>query len=109
MVLLATIPSGSISPTPLPAAARQVFDSFELIIAAAPQAPSSRPTSAAPTVPLAVEITSSDTEGEFAPTTFKFEANETGGTEPYTYSSDDLIDLDDIIDMTYSTGSDSDN
>jgi hypothetical protein len=97
MVLLATIPSGSISPTPLPAAARQVFDSFELITAAAPQAPPSRPPSAAPTVPLAVEITSSDTE-EVAPTTFKFEANETGGTEPYTYSSDDLIDLDDIID-----------
>jgi hypothetical protein len=98
MVLLATIPSGSISPTPLPAAARQVFDSFELITGAAPQAPPSRPPSAAPTVPLAVEITSSDTEGEVAPTTFEFEANVTGGTEPYTYSSDDLIDLDDIID-----------
>jgi hypothetical protein len=69
-----------------------------MVLSAAPQAPPSRPPSAAPTVPLAVEITSSDTEGEFAPTTFKFEANETGGTEPYTYSSDDLIDLDDIID-----------
>src|SRR5215203_3928536 len=94
MVLLATIPSGSISPTPLPAAARQVFDSFELITAAAPQAPPSGP----PAEPLTVEITSSDTEGEVAPTTFEFEANVTGGTEPYTYSSDDLIDLDDIID-----------
>src|SRR5829696_1251529 len=91
MVLLATIPSGSISPTPLPAAARQVFDSFELITAAAPP-------SAAPAEPLTVEITSSDTEGEVAPTTFEFEANVTGGTEPYTYSSYDLIDLDDIID-----------
>ena len=97
MVLLATIPSGSISPTPLPAAARQVFDSFELITAAAPQAPPSGPPSAAPAEPLTVEITSSDTEGEVAPTTFEFEANVTGGTKSYTYSSDDLIDLDDII------------
>jgi PKD repeat protein len=73
-----TLPSGSLAPiTPLPAAVRQVFDSFELIAAAAP---------AAPTEPLTVEITSSDTEGEVAPATFEFDADVTGGTEPYTYS-----------------------
>src|SRR5215218_5458352 len=57
-------------PTPFPAAARQVFGSFELI--------------AAPAEPLRVEITSSDTEGQVAPATFDFEANVTGGMEPYT-------------------------
>jgi PKD repeat protein len=39
-------------------------------------------------VPLTVEITSSDTEGEVAPATFEFDADVTGGTEPYTYSWD---------------------
>jgi PKD repeat protein/type II secretory pathway pseudopilin PulG len=39
--------------------------------------------------PLTVEITSSDTEGGgIAPATFEFEADVTGGTEPYTYSWD---------------------
>src|SRR5215213_6001553 len=66
-------PSSSLPPTPFPAAVRQVFGSFELL--------------AAPTEPLAVEITSSDTEG-VAPATFDFEANVTGGTVPYTYSWD---------------------
>jgi hypothetical protein len=33
--------------------------------------------------PLAVDIVSNDKEGE-APATFEFEANVTGGTEPYT-------------------------
>src|SRR5215218_1564586 len=61
-------------PTPFPAAARQIFGSFELI--------------AAPAEPLTVEITSSDTEGQVAPATFDFEANVTGGTVPYTYSWD---------------------
>src|SRR5215216_4711890 len=65
--------SSSLPPTPFPAAVRQVFGSFELL--------------AAPTEPLAVEITSSDTEG-VAPATFDFEANVTGGTVPYTYSWD---------------------
>jgi PKD repeat protein len=60
-------------PTPFPSAVRQIFGSFELL--------------AAPTEPLAVEITSSDTEG-VAPATFDFEANVTGGTVPYTYSWD---------------------
>src|SRR5215216_1712479 len=67
-----TVSSGSgvaPPPTPFPAAARQIFGSFELI--------------AAPAEPLTVEITSSDTEG-VAPATFDFEANVTGGTEPYT-------------------------
>ncbi len=69
-------PSGSLAPTPLPALARQVFDSFELVAVAAP------------IEPLTVEITS-DTEGEaIAPATFEFEANVTGGTGPYTYSWD---------------------
>src|SRR5215210_1205019 len=68
-----TVSSGSgvaPPPTPFPAAARQVFGSFELI-------------AAAPAEPLRVEITSSDTEG-VAPATFDFEANVTGGMEPYT-------------------------
>jgi PKD repeat protein len=69
-----TISSGSLSPsTPLPAAIRQVFDSFELV--------------AAPTEPLRVETTSSDTEG-VAPATFEFEADVTGGMEPYTINWD---------------------
>ncbi|MDQ4017920.1 MAG: PKD domain-containing protein [Thermoproteota archaeon] len=77
------IPSGSLAPILLPASVRQVFDSFELVAAAAPSPPSPPPTS-----PLIVEITSSDTEGEVAPATFEFEAEVAGGTEPYTYSWD---------------------
>jgi hypothetical protein len=63
------------SPTLLspPAPVRQVFDSFQLIAVEAFAQPPR------------VEITSSDTEG-VAPATFRFEANVTGGTEPYTYS-----------------------
>jgi PKD repeat protein len=77
-----TIPSGSLASTPLPAPVRQVFDSFELV--AVPPSPPSPP----PVSPLTVEITSSDTEGEVAPATFEFDADVTGGTEPYTYSWD---------------------
>src|SRR5215203_1499748 len=76
--VIETVSSGSSvapPPTPFPAAARQVFGSFELI-------------AAAPAEPLRVEITSSDTEGQVAPATFDFEANVTGGTVPYTYSWD---------------------
>jgi PKD repeat protein len=56
-------------------------------------------------VPLAVEITSSDTEG-VAPATFDFEANVTGGTVPYTYSwdfGDGSVESDDdeTIDHTF--------
>src|ERR687898_2580183 len=48
-----TRPSGSLTPISLPATVRQVFDSFELVAAVV-----------VPTVPLTVEITSSDTEEE---------------------------------------------
>src|SRR5918993_2675549 len=73
-----TRPSGSLTPISLPATVRQVFDSFELVAAVV-----------VPTVPLTVEITSSDDEeGEVAPATFEFDADLTGGTEPYTYSWD---------------------
>jgi PKD repeat protein len=67
--------SGSLVPTstPPPAPVRQVFDSFELV--------------AARTEPLTVEIISSDTEG-VAPATSEFEADITGGMEPYTISWD---------------------
>ena len=84
-----TRPSGSLASTPLPAPVRQVFDSFELVAspALAPPPPPPPP-EAATTVPLTVEITSSDTEGEVAPATFEFDADVTGGTEPYTYSWD---------------------
>jgi PKD repeat protein len=68
-----TTPSGSLASTPLPASVKQVFDSFELV--------------AAPTEPLTVEITSSDTEG-IAPATFEFEADVTGGMEPYIINWD---------------------
>src|SRR5215208_5334469 len=82
---------------PLPIAVQQVFDSFELIavqdIPAAQSvqaqeqevAEEEEPTSSS----LTVDITSSDTEeGEedaTAPATFEFEADVSGGTEPYTY------------------------
>ena len=87
-----TRPSVSLASTPLlPAPVRQVFDSFELVAAPAPAPsppPLPLPPEAATTVPLTVEITSSDTEGEVAPATFEFDADVTGGTEPYTYSWD---------------------
>ena len=90
-----TISSGSLAATQLPPPVRQALDSFELVTAAAPAPPSSAtapaatpPPAAPPTVPLAVEITSSDTEGKVAPATFEFDADVTGGTEPYTYSWD---------------------
>jgi PKD repeat protein len=86
---------------PLPIAVQQVFDSFELIatpevaqemLAAQSEqaqeqevAEEEEPTSSS----LTVDITSSDTEeGEedaTAPATFEFEADVSGGTEPYTY------------------------
>jgi PKD repeat protein len=86
-----TASSGRVSPTPLPALARQVFDSFELVAARAE--------------PLTIEIISSGTEG-VAPATFEFEANIIGGTGPYTYSwdfGDGSVDVDDdeIIGHTF--------
>src|SRR5919106_2376027 len=66
-----TTPSSNLARTSLPAPARQVFDSFELV--------------AAHTVPLTVETISSGTGG-VAPATFEFEAEVTGGMEPYAIS-----------------------
>ncbi|HEU4823602.1 MAG TPA: PKD domain-containing protein [Nitrososphaeraceae archaeon] len=66
-----TTPSGSLPLTLSPASISQVLDSFELIAAA--------------TQPLAVEISSDDSEG-VAPATFDFEADVTGGMEPFTIS-----------------------
>jgi plastocyanin len=86
-----TAPSGSLPAlppiTPLPAAVRQIFDSFELIAAAEVQQAEQQEQ---PANPLTVDIISNDTEG-VAPAAFEFEADVTGGTEPYTYSweSDD--------------------
>jgi PKD repeat protein len=71
--------ANSSAPTPLPEAARQVFDSFELVIAAGAATQTEEP--------LTVEIIASDTE-DTAPATFEFEANVTGGTEPYVISWD---------------------
>jgi PKD repeat protein len=68
-----TTSSGSLAPRPLPPSIKQIFDSFELI--------------AARTNPLTVDITSSETEGGgIAPATFEFEADVTGGIEPYAIS-----------------------
>src|SRR5919112_411986 len=75
--------SGSLAPTSLPAPAREVFDSFELV--------------AARTEPLTVEIISSGTVG-VAPATFEFEADVIGGIGPYTYSwdfGDGSVEVDD--------------
>src|SRR5918999_2724453 len=72
--------NSSAAPTPLPEALRQVFGSFELVTAAAAAATQTEE-------PLTVEIIASDTE-DTAPATFEFEANVTGGTEPYVISWD---------------------
>src|ERR687891_1458814 len=78
-----TTPSSNLARTSLPAPARQVFDSFELV--------------AARTVPLTVETISSGTGG-VAPATFEFEAEVTGGMEPYAISwdfDDGSVEVDD--------------
>ena len=74
--------NSSAAPTPLPEAVRQVFDSFELVTAAG-----AATTITTQTEPLTVEIIASDTE-DTAPSTFEFEAEITGGLEPYTISWD---------------------
>jgi PKD repeat protein len=102
-----TMPSGSL-PRPPPAAVRQVFDSFELIadqevtqdmLAAQAQEVEE------PTNPLTVNIVSSDTEGgeAAAPATIEFEADITGGIEPYTISwnFDDGSSDDVAVDHTF--------
>src|SRR5918998_6607490 len=71
--------NSSAAPTPLPEALIQVFGSFELVTAAAAATQIEEP--------LTVEIIASDTE-DTAPATFEFEANVTGGTEPYVISWD---------------------
>jgi PKD repeat protein len=96
-----TRPSGSLVPTStsLPAPVIEVFDSFELV--------------AARTEPLTVEIASSDTEGgAIAPATLEFEAEITGGMEPYTISwgfgdgdseeeEEEVDDNDDTVEHTF--------
>ena len=107
-------PSGSL-PRP-PAAVRQVFDSFELIAAQeviedmlAAQSEQAQEVEE-PTNPLTVDITSSDTEGgeAAAPATIEFEADISGGIEPYTISwnfgddgSSEESDGDDVVDHTF--------
>ena len=101
-----TVPSTvqTTSSTPLsgglpdpPAAVRQVFDSFELI--AAPEviaqdmlAAQLEQAQEEPTNPLTADIISNDTEGGravvVAPATIEFEADITGGIEPYATSWD---------------------
>ena len=115
-------PSGSL---PRPPAVGQVFDSFELIAAqeviedmlAAQSEQEQQEVAEEPTNPLTVDITSSDTEeGEAAaPATIEFEADITGGIEPYSISwdfdddddgsseerSDDDDDDDVVVDHTF--------
>ena len=86
-----TTPSGNLVLRPLAPPVREVFDSFELVAVVVPTEQ-----------PLTVEITSNDTEA-IAPATFEFEADITGGVEPYTISwnfddgsseeSDDDVDV----------------
>ncbi len=108
-----TIPSGSLAPTPLPAAASQVFDSFELIaseetvqailaalttqleqahqLGQAQQIVTTKTVQTGvvgePITPLAGELNSNDTEG-VAPATFEFDINLRGGVEPYSIDWD---------------------
>jgi PKD repeat protein len=98
----------------LPIAVQQIIDSFELIVAPevaqgipAAQSVQAQEVREEPTNPLTVEITSSDTEGEgeaATPATFEFEADITGGVEPYTIrwdfddsSSEETSDDDDDV------------
>ncbi len=86
-----TTPSGNLVVRPLGPPVREVFDSFELVAVVVPTEQ-----------PLTVELTSNDTEA-IAPATFEFEADITGGIEPYTISwnfddgsseeSDDDVDV----------------
>jgi PKD repeat protein len=86
-----TTPSGNLVLRPLAPPVRELFDSFELVAVVVPTEQ-----------PLTVELTSNDTEA-IAPATFEFEADITGGIEPYTISwnfddgsseeSDDDVDV----------------
>jgi PKD repeat protein len=72
-------PSNGLAPAQLSEPVKQILGSFQLITA---------PAAATHTEPLAVEITSNETEGRVAPVTFEFKADVTGGTGTYTYSWD---------------------
>jgi hypothetical protein len=103
--------SSSLSPLP-PTPVRQVFDSFELILAPELEQAllASLSTAAAEeeeeeeeeelTKSLTAEINSNDTEA-VAPATFEFEADIAGGTEPYTIGWD--LGDDGIIDSNLET------
>jgi plastocyanin len=80
-----TTSAGNLAPPSLPAAVRQVFDSFELI--AAPQAAQEVEPQEQPVSSLTLDLVSNDTTG-VAPATIEFEANIEGGTEPYTINWD---------------------
>ena len=105
-----TTPSASLAPTPLPAPAREVFDSFELIAseeaaqailaAIATQAQQLGQVQQLVTVqtvqtgvigetisPLSGTLNANDTEG-VAPATFKFDTDIRGGIEPYAINWD---------------------
>jgi PKD repeat protein len=89
-----TAPPASLALRPLAPPVKEVFDSFELVSVVV--APTEQP--------LTVEITSNDTEAT-APAAFEFEADITGGIEPYAInwnfgdgSSDDDAD---IVDHTF--------
>ena len=68
-----------------PEPVREVFDTFELIARA--EAVQVVEEGEELVDLLSVEVITNGTEGE-APATFEFQANITGGTEPYTYSWD---------------------
>jgi PKD repeat protein len=85
-----TRPANSSAPRPLPEEVRQVFDSFGLVTTTTTTAGAAATATTITTQteePLTVEIIASDTE-DTAPATFEFEANVTGGREPYSYSWD---------------------
>src|SRR5215216_2975016 len=99
-----TTPSASLAPTPLPAPAREVFDSFELIASeeAAQAILAAIATQAQQLVtvqtvqtgvigetisPLSGTLNANDTEG-VAPATFKFDTDIRGGIEPYAINWD---------------------
>ena len=82
-----TTTAGSLGPATLPAAVRQVFDSFELIATAEALQGQQVEQQEQPATPLTVDLSSNDTTG-IAPATFEFEANIEGGTEPYTINWD---------------------
>ena len=112
-------PSGSLAPIirPAPAAVQQILDSFELI--AAPEVAQDMLAAQSeqaqeeeePTNTLTVDIISSDTEGGevAAPAAIEFEADITGGIEPYTISwnfdddgsSEESDDDDENVDHTF--------